>query len=125
MTEVVHCKSNGEEGVAQAAPLCAGTHLDRILASSPAGLVLVIGSRAAQTLKLAYPNVFGQRPLFGKYTEQGVPYPDQNVIHAALGGRDRLICFLKHPSSHGAKPSLASSYPEMLDRLRMAGKGTL
>lgn len=124
MTEVVHCKSNGEEGVAQAAPLCASKHMDRILASTPAGLVVVVGSKAAQTLKLAYPDVFSQRPLFGKYTEQGVPYVDQNLIHMELGGRDRLVCFLKHPSSHGAKPSFLSSYPGALDRLRLAAKGT-
>lgn len=80
MTEVVHCKSNGEEGVAQAAPLCAKKHMDRILASSPAGLVVVVGSKAAQTLKLAYPNVFGQRPLFGKHNEQGEPYSGHNLV---------------------------------------------
>ncbi|MDQ0924579.1 hypothetical protein QF038_003087 [Pseudarthrobacter sp. W1I19] len=125
MTEVVHCKSNGEEGVAQAAPLCAQKHMDRILAASPAGLVVVVGSKAAQTLKLAYPAVFQQRPLFGKYTEHGVPYQEQNLFQMVLGGRNRLICFLKHPSSHGAKPSLALTYADNLDRLRLAVEGTV
>jgi len=125
MTEVVHCKSNGEEGVAQAAPLCAKKHMDRILAASPAGLVVVVGSKAAQTLKLAYPAAFRQRPLFGQYTEHGAPDEQQNLFQMVLGGKSRLICFLKHPSAHGAKASLASSYPEVLDRLRLAAKGTL
>lgn len=125
MTEVVHCKSNGEEGVAQAAPRCAKKHMDRILAASPAGLIVVVGSKAAQTLKLAYPDVFRQRPLFGKYTEQGVPYQEQNLIQVELGGRSRIVCFLKHPSAHGAKPSLALSYADDLDRLRLAAEGTV
>ncbi|MFB8369828.1 hypothetical protein ACFC25_10745 [Pseudarthrobacter sp. NPDC055928] len=124
MTEVVHCKSNGEEGVAQAAPLCAQKHMDRILAATPAGLVVVVGSKAAQTLKLAYPVAFQQRALFGKHSEEGVPYTEQNLLHMHLGGRDRLVCFLKHPSAHGAKSSFASSYPDALERLRLAAKGT-
>lgn len=125
MTEVVHCKSNGEEGVAQAAPLCAHRHMDRILAASPAGLVVVVGSKAAQTLKLAYPDAFRQRPLFGTYTEHGVPYQEQNLITMSLGSRERLVCFLKHPSAHGAKPSLALSYPDDIERLKLAAKGSV
>ena len=124
MTEIVHCKSNGEEGVAEAAPLCASKHMDRILAASPAGLVIVVGSKAAQTLKIAYPDVFRDRPLFGKYTEPGMPYQEQNLFKMVLGGRNRLICFLKHPSSHGAKPSVALSYPDDMGRLRLAAEGS-
>jgi hypothetical protein len=124
MTEVVHCKSNGEEGVAQAAPLCAKKHMDRILAASPAGLVVVVGSKAAQTLRLAYPDVFQQQPKFGKYTEFGTPYREQNLVQMTLGGRDRLICFLKHPSAHGTRSSLSTSYPEDIERLRMAAGET-
>ncbi|MCO4236903.1 hypothetical protein NG702_05605 [Pseudarthrobacter sp. MDT3-28] len=125
MTEVVHCKSNGEEGVAEAAPLCASRHMDRILAASPADLIVVVGGKAAQTLGLVYPEVFQSRPLFGKYTEFGLPYPEQNLIRMVLGGRNRLVCFLKHPSSHGAKPSLALSYPDDVDRLRLAAEGSV
>ncbi|MFJ5861807.1 hypothetical protein ACIQCM_10325 [Pseudarthrobacter sp. NPDC092439] len=124
MTEVVHCKSNGEEGVAEAAQLCATKHMDRVLAASPAGLVVVVGSKAAQTLKLAYPEVFQQRPMFGKNTEYGMAHQEQNLFQMVLGGRKRLICFLKHPSAHGPKPSLAQSYPDDLDRLRLAAGGT-
>jgi hypothetical protein len=125
MTEVVHCKSNGEEGVAQAAPLCAQKHMDRILDASPAGLVVVVGSKAAQTLKLAYPAVFQHRPLFGKHVEHGVPYQEQNLLQMVLGGRNRLVCFLKHPSAHGTKPSFALSYADDLDRLRLAAGVTV
>lgn len=124
MTEVVHCKSNGEAGVAEAAPLCASKHMDRILAASPAELVVVVGSKAAQTLKLAYSDVFKDRPLFGKYSELGMPYQDQNLFVMSLGGRERLICFLKHPSGHGTRPTLATSYPTETERLRMAAEGT-
>jgi hypothetical protein len=41
-----------------------------------------------------------------------------------LGGLDRLVCFLKHSSAHGTRPSLAASYPEDIERLRMAAGGT-
>ncbi len=124
MTEVVHCKSNKEEGVVEAAALCASKHMDRILAASPAELVVVVGSKAAHTLKLAYSDVFKDRPLFGKYTEVGMPGQDQNLFRMTIGGRDRLICFLRHPSAHGTRPSLALSYPDDIERLRMAAEGT-
>jgi hypothetical protein len=48
----------------------------------------------------------------------------QNLVQMTLGGRDRLVCFLKHPSAHGTRPSLAASYPEDIERLRMAAGGT-
>lgn len=124
MTEVVHCKSNREEGVAEAASLCTSKHMDRILAASPAGLIVVVGSKAAQTLGLAYPDVFQQRPMFGKFTEFGIPYREHNLVQMTLGGRDRLICFLKHPSAHGARPSLSTSYPDDIDRLKLAAEGS-
>lgn len=124
MTEVVHCKSNREEGVAESAALCASKHMDRILAASPAGLIVVVGSKAAQTLVLAYPDVFQQRPMFGKYTEFGMPYREHNLVQMTLGGRDRLVCFLKHPSAHGTRPSLSTSYPDDIDRIKLAADGS-
>jgi hypothetical protein len=49
LTEIVHCKSKREAGVAKAAPLCSQKYLHRILDSSNARL-LVIGGRQAREM---------------------------------------------------------------------------
>ena len=51
LTEIVHCKSKREAGVAKAAPLCSQKYLHRILDSSNARL-LVIGGRQAREMVL-------------------------------------------------------------------------
>jgi hypothetical protein len=43
LTEIVHCKSKGEEGVAAAAPRCASRYLVRLLEASSAPLVVIGG----------------------------------------------------------------------------------
>ena len=46
MTEIVHCKSKGEQGVSQASGTCSARYLARILQVSGSLLVLVGGARA-------------------------------------------------------------------------------
>jgi len=46
LTEVVHCGSQRETGVAAALGTCASRYLRRVLAVSPAGVVVVVGATA-------------------------------------------------------------------------------
>ena len=46
LTEIVHCKSKGEEGVPKAAPLCSQMYFHRILNCSTAQLLIVGGAKA-------------------------------------------------------------------------------
>ncbi len=50
MTEVVHCKSKNEVGVKKAAATCADRYLDRVVALSPAEVVVIVGSHAHDRL---------------------------------------------------------------------------
>jgi hypothetical protein len=51
LTEVVHCKSLDEIGVAKASTTCADLYLDRILDLTPATVLVVVGSLAHQRLR--------------------------------------------------------------------------
>ena len=55
MTEVVHGKSKGEHGVAEAQGECVGRYLNPILTASGAKMIVVLGARANAAL--------GARPI--------------------------------------------------------------
>jgi hypothetical protein len=120
MTEVVHCKSGNEQGVHEAAALCSTKHMGRILEATPAKLVVVVGGKAAGALRAAHPAAFEDKPLFGKHGTDGLPDPKQNIFELPIGGRDRLVCFIKHPSAFGGSAHLKNAYPMDFDRLHVA-----
>jgi uracil-DNA glycosylase len=104
LTEVVHCKSRDEVGVVAAADECARRHLGRVLALSPAPVVIVVG-RVAREFFLG----------------RGAPAPS-GVSEREMGGRPRLVAFVPHPSpGKGGPRRLAARLPEDdLARLRDA-----
>lgn len=51
LTEVVHCKSRGNRGVAKARPACVSRHLDHVLAASGARVVVVLGKDAGKAVR--------------------------------------------------------------------------
>lgn len=59
MTEVVHCKSQREVGVAEALPTCVDRWLIKILAACPARLVVVSGQQAGAAVKAAISQITG------------------------------------------------------------------
>jgi hypothetical protein len=93
LTEVVHCKSRNEDGVANAAVSCVPMYLRSVLSLSPAALIVVLGSQARN----------GFRKEFG--------YPDAGLISRPLeiAGRERRIVFLAHPAARSK-----SKYPRRL-----------
>ncbi|MFJ4030043.1 hypothetical protein ACIPWF_22110 [Paenarthrobacter sp. NPDC089989] len=120
MTEVVHCKSANERGVPEAAQLCSSKHMERILEATPAGLVVVVGGKAAAALRSAYPTAFLDKPMFGKRGSSDSPDPKQNIFELEIGGHSRLICFIKHPSAFGGSAHLTSTYTEDFHLLQEA-----
>lgn len=93
MTEVVHCKSKREKGVSQAASHCATLHLDRVVAASPAALIVVLGGASRNHLVPLWdlPAGFGTR---GSLAND----PTQSLAIRQLGGAERLVAYLPHPT---------------------------
>lgn len=102
MTEIVHCKSRNEIGVAAALQECTALHFDRTMSVAAAVVIIAVGKgralmrsryRIAETEKLA------KRPIAGK---------------------ERTIVFLPHPSGFEPGPrSLSGLYsPEEMNALR-------
>lgn len=90
LTEVVHCKSTGERGVEAAGAHCADRWLDRIIALSPAPVIVTFGVRArTQLQRLAATDL--SAVMNGPVT---------------LGGHDRWIVAMPHPNARGKKTGL-------------------
>lgn len=103
MTEVVHCKSRREAGVAAAAGICAQLYLDDIVRLSGAPVIAVVGKKAHSALTAFLPSL---------------PVPPY-LVSAELGGRSRTLVYLAHPSSWDKHRTLAALYgPEKLRQLR-------
>ncbi|WP_129336310.1 hypothetical protein [Cellulomonas endophytica] len=113
MTEVVHCKSKGEKGVASASSLCAPLHLDRVLAHCPAPLVVVLGAKARARAAEAWslPSTFG-------FSTSGAWQERDHMAVLDLAGRKRLVVYLWHPTGSTAPKTFAGAYPASLALLR-------
>jgi hypothetical protein len=102
LTEVVHCKSKGEKGVAKASATCATRYLDRILELTPATVMVVVGSKAHLPLK----------------HRLNLPQPPYNV-QRVVGGRQRHVVFLWHPAAFKGPKTFSGLYSDV-DDLRAA-----
>jgi len=105
LTEVVHCKSKNEIGVAEARHTCATKYLPQVLsAASEARVFAVIGVHAAREVSQLFDlGLDGEH----RYAE---------FVH---DGRPRAFVYLDHPSSGGKNKRFATALtPEQLDRLR-------
>lgn len=102
LTEIVHCKSQGERGVAEAQAHCVPRYLQRVLYLSAAKVIVVLGARA----KVAIQNMFN----IPQHTNVFGPTP--------IGNHARLITFLPHPNAFVPK-SFAKRLPlDDLQKLR-------
>ena len=83
MTEIVHCKSRGREGVASAAMTCSNRWMNRILTTSSARVLLVLGNEAGEML------------------EQFTGLQQDQILHkgSILAGSERWVLFLPAPGS--------------------------
>ena len=89
LTEVVHCSSTGEQHVWSALRSCATLYLERVLAASPAQVVVLVGSVAKYAFKEQL-NLDVAGHLLG---------PVQ------VAGRERLLVSVRHPNSRGGVKS--------------------
>jgi len=100
ITEVVHCKSKHENGVAAAADECGRRHFENLLSVAAAKVIVGLGR-------------FAWKRLLGSDST-----PPPSPVEAAFGGRQRIIVFLPHPSSFDGPKSIAKRYtPRDLDLL--------
>lgn len=102
MTEVVHCKSRGQQGVAAAFERCRERYLRRILEVSGAKVVVAMGDYAAK----------GIRSTLGLDREGAVIGP------ISAGTRDIHIAFIPHPAAWAAKRLARCLSANDLARLR-------
>lgn len=111
ITEVVHCKSKREVGAGSAVSVCAPLYLERVLALSPASLVVVFGSIARNAVRQVF------------------AYPDPGRLSPELkiAGRKRRLVFLAHPNARKWRPEYPKQLPreELLEaRLSLARSST-
>lgn len=100
ISEIVHCKSKAEEGVARAAKTCYDMHMAAVFSVAAAKIIIVLGG-------------FARERLLGTIADLSVP----SLLE--LGGRMRTMLFLPHPNARGEKKSLAEHYTsEALEAVR-------
>lgn len=100
MTEVVHCKSVNEIGVAAAAQTCVDAHLESVLRVSPAAVIVAVGAFAKRWL---------------------CDGAEATIQRRSLGGRERLVTWLPHPTGfHGPKTFAKKIHAADLNVLRAA-----
>jgi uracil-DNA glycosylase len=107
LTEIVHCKSFDEIGVANALKSCS-SYFNKILELSPAPLLLIVGKHAE--------NIFlNQYDLNNIY--QKIYGPELKVSGPVMiGSMERLLYIIPHPASFGPKKiSQHLKSPELSD----------
>ena len=85
LTEVVHCGSKREKGVKQALATCSSLYLARIVALSPAVVLVAVGDKARNALK----------------QQLEVPFEGREWGPGELMGSRRWVLTLPHPNSRG------------------------
>jgi hypothetical protein len=101
LTEVVHCKTEGEYGVTRAADTCYKLHMDEIWSVAKAARVIVVFGKIARERILGLGEVQPAHP-----------------IQRDLAGLRRTIVFLPHPNARGVVKSMGENYPGDIVQLR-------
>jgi len=92
LTEVVHCGSAKEWGLADAMPVCAARYLRRVLAVSPARVIVVVGAIARRTF---------EEMLKSEFTGEVLSFPPSAWLWQTgeLAGSNRYVVALPHPNA--------------------------
>ena len=102
LTELVHCKSTGEQGVRRAHLTCAEQWLDRVLQASGADIIVLLGQQARDHCAARWGLDKAQPVHFG----------------VATPGRERAVVILPHPNARGRRKVKDCVGAEELVRLR-------
>ena len=108
LTEVVHCGSPREKGVWAALETCTSRYLERVLAASPARVLVVVGAIA--------------RFAFQDYLH--LEAADHLLGPVEVAGKKRLLVVVAHPNSRGGNVPLGRHLEQdqmELLRLTLAG----
>lgn len=104
LSEIVHCKSKQEIGVAEAMNFCSRRYLREILSFSGAIVIVILGDKSKTMVK-------------------EVLDISENEINSSapvnVGGKDRYVCFLPHPNARKKRTFEAVLSPEILSQLRL------
>lgn len=106
LTEVVHCGTQHEAGIADAFATCSSRYFNRTIAASPAQVVICVGAWATEAFRLNLEIDMAKDRLWGP---------------AELLGRVRYVLSVPHPGAFGRPKSLEPSVgADGLSRLREA-----
>lgn len=106
LTEIVHCKSNAEDGVREARETCSQAFLRDVLTLSGARVIVCMGQHVRETFMERFADVIPAEAASAGYADR-----------VRLCGRDRALLFLPHANARKAR-TIASLFPEVLPRLR-------
>ena len=117
MTEIVHCKSEYENGVISARKLCKDKYLERILQNSPANLIFVVGKNAALDMHSIFPNEIPSdwAEINGGFWPKTVrdisnivgknlwtlDQQKKHTVELIIGGRQRTVIYFAKPGGGG------------------------
>lgn len=102
LSEVVHCKSRAEVGVGAALQECTKLYLNRVIASSGAKVIVVLGSIAKSAIA-NHLSISASKPVLGPLK---------------IGNRERLITFIPHPNAREKRTFKTCLSARDLSRLR-------
>lgn len=130
LTEIVHCKSLMAAGVNDAAETCADTWMARILNSSQANVLILVGAKVRDKFASTFlhaPSNFAETngAEYKSMTNRHRAYRDIFITH--FGDRPRLVLFNWHPTAMELK-GLGNAYgPEVVQWVSdvIAGKKPL
>ena len=102
LTELVHCKSPRQEGVAKAHLTCARRWIDHVMQASGADIVVLVGQHARDHCVARWGLDKTERVNFG----------------VSVGGKERAVVILPHPNARQQRKVKALVTPEQLKGLR-------
>ena len=107
ITEVVHCKSKGEEGVTEAVKTCSAAYLKKVVKLSHAKVLVIVGSVAKKT--------FCEQYNLMKYIDCSLISEPENIEEI-----ERLIYFMPAPNAWCKKilDKRFADYPDELNRFK-------
>ncbi len=102
ISEIVHCKSKKQLGVAECLEECSGRYLDRLLSDSGAQVVVILGAHAEEVI----------RDRFRLNHRDGVVGPLE------VGAGSKYLTFLPHPNARKKRKFVSNLTPEEISLLR-------
>ncbi len=95
LTEVVHCKSRKEIGVAEAQNFCSQRYLDKVISVSAAKVLIVYGKCAEAAIR--------------DYRGSVIVPQEHGLSLVSIGGKLRILVFLPHPNNRGSQKTLIAN----------------